>query len=433
MPIKTVQTSDLTAQSLIVNSTHGVNGTYTGADDLPNSALSHQQLDENFNSIWPIGSVYINVSSDANPRDLIGFGFWASLGRQTILVGKNGNLAHQTVTLSVADGSGFRGDELVAGGTSGAKGRIHRFISTNEFVVEPLIEGSAFQESETITGEDSGASTTINVGGVGASLTSTNQGLSSKISSVSVFSDITQRKSELIITTAAAHKFSKGQRVTLSGITGATGAVNPNREREIVSIESSTKFRVDYRSPSSESDLARGIVFSTGLDEPLSSANASATLFGTRYDESQSSRAEQIPFAGTGGTIGQKMSVGEFPAHTHTVNWGMVNTISKKLTAGRGMKRSDPRIGNGSKNAKFRDEQWGFVDSGRRGKYSGRGLTDDVKLAARANGDTYTVNGTQYLYHSAREAHCNLMPFIGAYFWVRIPEPVFDETLPEDE
>ena len=419
MPIKTVQNTGLTATSLIQNSAHGVKG----------GPLTHQELDVNFRSMWPLGSIYINVAESANPRDLIGFGVWKSLGKQTILVGVNANHAHDTVTLSVADGSGFRGGELVAGGTSEAKGRIHRFISTNEFAVEPLIEGSAFQESETITGEDSGASTTINVGGVGASLTNTNQGLSSKISSVSVFSDITQRKSELIITTAAAHKFSKGQRVTLSGITGATGSVNPNREREIVSIDSSTKFRVDYRSPASESDLANGIVFSTGLDEPLGSTSASATLFGTRYDESQSSRAEEIPFAGTGGKIGQKMSVGEFPAHTHTVNWGFVNTISKKLTTGRTMQRPDPNIGS---SGSFRDAQWGFVDSGNRGKYSNRGLTDDVKLSARANGDTYTVNGTQYQYYSAREAHCNLMPFIGAYFWVRIPEPVFDETLPGD-
>ncbi len=93
------------------------------------------------------------------------------------------------------------------------------------------------------------------------------------------------------------------------------------------------------------------------------------------------------------------------------------------------MQRPDPNIGS---NGSFRDAQWGFVDSGNRGRYSSRGLTDDVKLSARANGDTYTVNGTQYQYYSAREAHCNLMPFIGAYFWVRIPEPVFDETLPGD-
>lgn len=337
MPIKTVQNSGLTATSLMNRSTHGVN----------TDPLTHKQLDENFNSIWPVGSVYINVSSDANPRDLIGFGVWASLGRQTILVGKNSNLAHS------------------------------------------------------------------------AGVNTTNQGLSSKISSVSVFSDITQKKSELIITTTAAHKFSKGQRVTLSGITGATGSVDPNREREILSIDSSTKFRVDYRSPAPAS--AYPVIFSQGIDEPLGASNASATLFGTRYNEGEKSGAEEIPFVGTGGKIGQKMSVGEFPAHNHTINWSFVNTINVNRSSGRDGSHAS-RIGSG--NGRFRDPQWGFVDVNNRGRYASTPLTNDAALAFRGNGETYTVNGNPYKFYTAREAHSNLMPFIGAYFWVRIADPV---------
>jgi|LULE01.1.fsa_nt_gb hypothetical protein len=337
MPIKTVQNSGLTATSIMNSSTHGVN----------TDPLTHQQLDENFNSIWPVGSVYINVASDANPRDLIGFGVWVSLGKQTILVGKNSNLAHT------------------------------------------------------------------------AGVDTTNQGLSSKISSVSVFSDLNNRKCDLIITTTAAHKFSKGQRVTLSGITGATGSVDPNREREITSIDSSTKFRVDYRSPAPAGSGTT--IFSQGLDEPLGASNASATLFGTRYDEGERSGAEEIPFVGTGGKAGQKMSVGEFPTHNHTVNWSFVNTISVNRASGRGGSHAS-RIGSG--NGIFRDPQWGFVDMTNRGRYGGEATTNDVGLALRGNGETYTVNGNPYQYYTAREAHSNLMPFIGAYFWVRIADPV---------
>ena len=80
------------------------------------------------------------------------------------------------------------------------------------------------------------------------------------------------------------------------------------------------------------------------------------------------------------------------------------------------------RIGSG--NGIFRDPQWGFVDMTNRGRYGGEATTNDVGLALRGNGETYTVNGNPYQYYTAREAHSNLMPFIGAYFWVRIADPV---------
>ena len=408
MPIKTVQNTGLTATSLIQNSAHGVKG----------GPLTHQELDVNFRSMWPLGSIYINVAESANPRDLIGFGVWKSLGKQTILVGVNANHAHDTVTLSVADGSGFRGDELVAGGTSEAKGRIHRFISTNEFVVEPLIEGSAFQESETITGEDSGASTTINVGGVGASLTNTNQGLSSKLSAVSVLKNQGQNICNLVISTSAAHKFAKGQRVTLSGITGNTGNVNPNREREIIDVLSTTQFVVDYRSPRENNLVA------LGRDETLSvSGGASASLFGQRYDENIPARAESVPFAGTGGQNTAKLGPLEIPAHTHNINWSFVDSLpSVSLLGSRRGGYATSAIGDGANG--FRDPQWGFINPSFPGRWSDSwnraGYQDDARLAPRGyNPSTdYSVKG----FDTAREAHNNIMPFIAAYFWVRIPD-----------
>ena len=65
----------------------------------------------------------------------------------------------------------------------------------------------------------------------------------------------------------------------------------------------------------------------------------------------------------------------------------------------------------------------GFIDQTKKGKYSGTPITDDVGLAYRAFADSFVINGVTYNYTSNREAHSNLMPFIGAYFWVRIPDP----------
>lgn len=404
MPILTVQNTDLTATSQIQQA---------GNQGVKGEPLTHRELDKNFRSMWPIGSIYINVDSSKNPRDLIGFGVWKSLGKQTILVGKNNVHAHQTVTLSVGDGSGFHLGEIVTGSTSGAKARIHRFILTNVFVVEPLIDGTAFQGSETITGEDSGASTTINGGGVGGSLTSTNQNLSKKIASATVFKNISANECRIDITTNDAHQFTKGQRVTLSGITGNTGTVNPNSEREIISVASSTQFSVDYRSPSG------GNQFGFGRDEALGTSSASATLFGTRYDEGIPSKAEPIPFGGTGGRNTAKLGPNEFPPHTHTVDWTFNTGIfHSSITGGRDGSIAH-LVGDGSGSG-FRDAQWGFVDPDNLGRYSDTGVTDSAKLAARGYKEGQSYNDREY--ETAREGHFNLMPFIGAYFWVRIPD-----------
>ena len=340
MPIKTVQNTDLTATSLIQDGTQGVKG----------SALTHQELDTNFRSIWPLGSIYINVAESANPRDLIGFGVWKSLGKQTILVGVNSNHAHDT---------------------------------------------------------------TLPHGGVNQ----TSQGLSSKLSAASVFKNQGQNVCNLILTTTEAHKFTKGQRVTLIGITGNTGNVNPNREREIIDVISTTQISVDYRSP-----LGNNLV-ALGKDETLSvSSGASATLFGQRYDENIPARAESIPFAGTGGQNTAKLGPLEFPAHSHTVNLQLANSYPQYAGRGGIRDKVDPRIRNG-----FGDPQWGFIGSnqgwipGAAGNnWRNAGRQDDVKLAPRGYNDATDYNLKNF--DTAREAHNNVMPFIAAYFWVRIPD-----------
>ena len=52
-------------------------------------SLTHQELDDNFNSMWPIGSIYINATTPTNPKFLMGFGEWESFGLRQILVGHN--------------------------------------------------------------------------------------------------------------------------------------------------------------------------------------------------------------------------------------------------------------------------------------------------------------------------------------------------------
>jgi len=41
--------------------------------------------------IYPIGSIYINGNSDRNPKQILGFGSWVSMGRQKVLVGIDPN------------------------------------------------------------------------------------------------------------------------------------------------------------------------------------------------------------------------------------------------------------------------------------------------------------------------------------------------------
>ena len=337
MPIRTRQGTNLTATSQIqgLNSLNGLNYGVKEED----APFTHTELDSNFKSMWPVGSVYINASSNRNPRDssLIGFGVWKSFGKQTILVGKNATYAHEQ------------------------------------------------------------------------GVNQTASGLSSKLQSVEVFSEPPKNKCRLDLTTVAPHNFSKGQRVTLKGITGNTGTVQPNSEREIISVESTTEFSVDYRSPSG------GQNFALGKAETLSvSGGASATLFGQRYDESKPSKAEVIPFAGTGGSNTAKLGVDEFPTHTHNINWSLTNTLNESRLVGRDINITS-QVGSGS--GGFRDDQWGFAKEDALGRYEGTALEDSARLTSRAYkpGEEFGRGGD-----SARESHNNLMPFVSAYFWVRI-------------
>ena len=69
--------------------TAGTNIPGNGSPSFSSTPLTHKDLDNNFKSVWPVGSVYFNIGTDRNPRALLGFGTWQAFGQKTVLVGKN--------------------------------------------------------------------------------------------------------------------------------------------------------------------------------------------------------------------------------------------------------------------------------------------------------------------------------------------------------
>lgn len=70
-------------------------GTMTGAITLAGNAsadlhaVPRQQVISLIQAMYPVGSVYINASSTANPSVLLGFGTWVEFGSGRVLVGQN--------------------------------------------------------------------------------------------------------------------------------------------------------------------------------------------------------------------------------------------------------------------------------------------------------------------------------------------------------
>lgn len=129
----------------------------TATATVKGSSLTHQELDDNFNSMWPIGSIYINATTSLNPKFLMGFGEWESFGLRQILVGHNDSPA------------GFDQND--------SPNQIRKLFG--------------YGDKDTV--------------------------LSKQIK------DITAGNGELSISFYSAHNFSKGQRVTVSGIANASG------------------------------------------------------------------------------------------------------------------------------------------------------------------------------------------------------------------
>lgn len=79
----------------------GVNGSYTKTEvdsklnakqnvaDSYTKTQTNSAISEGLKKIYPIGSVYINATSDVNPSELIGFGTWVEFGNGYTLVGQD--------------------------------------------------------------------------------------------------------------------------------------------------------------------------------------------------------------------------------------------------------------------------------------------------------------------------------------------------------
>ena len=59
--------------------------------DASDSPLTIAQMDTNWKSVYPVGSIYINATDATNPADLIGFGTWEAFGKGRVLLGHASN------------------------------------------------------------------------------------------------------------------------------------------------------------------------------------------------------------------------------------------------------------------------------------------------------------------------------------------------------
>ena len=80
MAIKIRQSNGLTATMDSPNAPQdlsnpliGPNLSTTGSNESP---LFHIDMDNNWKSVYPVGSIYINATDSTNPSTLIGFGTW---------------------------------------------------------------------------------------------------------------------------------------------------------------------------------------------------------------------------------------------------------------------------------------------------------------------------------------------------------------------
>jgi hypothetical protein len=235
-------------------------------------------MDANFNSMWPVGSIYINVANNTDPRESIGFGVWESFGQKTILVGHNdspagthpGTGAQQNLTGTGAQDTIFSNEIR---GASSVNGK----MSINFYRDHPFAEG----QRVTISGITTGSNCTRSVGGV-----------------------------DYII--------------------------DPNGEREILNLGDVNlncphgAITVDYTDPPRGS-LTEHIPGPDGT-KTKETNRGSVTLFGTLFN---SSPAEPTPLGvcGTGGKDHEQLTELNIPQHTHDLNWELAKTGNDRTPA----------------------------------------------------------------------------------------------------
>lgn len=314
----------------------GGNANNTGSPSYSATPLSHKDIDNNFKSVWPVGSIYFNVSDSRNPHFLLGFGEWKPFGEQKVLVGKN--------DLSYSDSQDFS----------------RKISSAKVSSVERIVMSTGF----TYVGREN--------------------------------------RTVLVLECENGNSpFSEGQKVTISNIekSGGVFTVNPNRERRILHIGNAsqhpdsltTHITVDYSSPSNNPDSTKPL---QGESETLLvNVNSQVSLFGTTYVDNPLKD-------GQGGEFSINLDEDELPAHHHKVNW--------QLASQRSGVTNQPETRGGRTVPFTQDNRTLAADSL-------NGSTDPVKLSARGWTSSNNLQNGTYGF-----AHENLMPFIGAYMWIRI-------------
>ena len=270
-----------------VHQASGLTATMRAPGAVKGASLTHAELDSNFNSMWPIGSIYINVSSNKNPKELMGFGEWESFGETQILVGHNDSPAG--------------------------------FDTTDSPNQDPKLAGDGSKDNQ----------------------------LSKEIKT------IVAANGELGIEFYSKHNFSKGQRVTISGIVktsgtysdraggevtltggnertigGTTYVIDPNGEKEILHL-GNTSYNCPNKAitvryvmpPPAGSGINGGIPGPSGTKTKLPK-DGTVTFFGTSFNSSPvGSSGYNTKRMGTGGFYSHALSELEIPEHKHIANW----------------------------------------------------------------------------------------------------------------
>lgn len=64
-----------------------INGNIEGENIKDNSIPMSKLVDDVFERLYPIGSIYTNATDNTNPGSLLGFGSWAAFGSGRVMVG----------------------------------------------------------------------------------------------------------------------------------------------------------------------------------------------------------------------------------------------------------------------------------------------------------------------------------------------------------
>lgn len=251
MPIK-VRTNDGFNAGL----TAGTNIPGQGSPSFSSTPLTHKDIDNNFKSVWPVGSVYFNISTDLNPRQLLGFGTWQAFGQKTVLVGK-------------------------VDGIPPSSGIVSRKITA----AKPLVSRSR-RDSQT------GRLGPVTNSRLEITLTPDNAPFS--VGQKITLSGLTNSENNNVILNR--------EREILS-----LGDADGNSR--------GTKLIVDYTSPSSDTSNNAGIFGGGSTSSISASSHARATLFGTLY-----SNLSPYMLKGQGGEFSHNLTRDEMPKHRHAAD-----------------------------------------------------------------------------------------------------------------